>query len=57
MVLEDEIAEAHWFSREGLVTAMEEGRAFVPPDVSIAHHLLVDWLGADVPLATWYDQR
>ena len=57
LVLEDEIAEAHWFSREALVTAMEEGRAFVPPDVSIAHHLLVDWLSADVPLATWYDQR
>ena len=57
LVLEDEIAEALWFSREELAEAMDRGQAFVPPDVSIAHHLLVDWLGADVPLATWYDQR
>lgn len=56
LVLEDEIAEAHWFTRDGLVAAMDEGRAFLPPDVSIAHRLIMSWLG-EVDIATWYDQR
>ena len=35
---------------------MDEGRAFIPPDVSIAHRLIMSWLGEGTPIASWYDQ-
>lgn len=57
VVLEDEIAEARWYSRDELVAAMAAGTAYLPSDVSIAHRLIVDWLGPDIPLTTWFDRR
>lgn len=52
---EDEIQEARWFSRDELAAAMDAGEVFVPPNVSIAHRLIVDWFGPDV--RTWTDLR
>lgn len=53
-LLDDEIAEAAWFSRDELVAAMAAREVFVPPSVSISSWLIQDWLGAD--LTTWLEQ-
>lgn len=57
VTLDDEIVEAPWFTRAELVQAMERGAAFIPPDISIAHRLIMSWLREDRAVATWYDQR
>lgn len=54
-LVDEEIAEAEWFDRAGLREAMDAGRVFVPPSVSIAHRLIREWLGDD--LRTWLDDR
>lgn len=46
---DDEIAEARWFSREGLVAAVAEGSLVVPGSLSIARRLVEHWFGG--PLA------
>lgn len=53
-LIDDEIAEAAWFTRDELVAAMDERRVFVPPSVSISSWLIQEWLGAE--LTTWLDQ-
>ncbi|MEO1657940.1 MAG: NAD(+) diphosphatase [Pseudomonadota bacterium] len=41
----DEIEEAHWFTREELVSMLKgEGKFAVPPEFAIAHHLMKHWL-------------
>lgn len=47
----EEIAEAEWFSREELAVAMHAGAVALPPPLSVAHHLISDWMGG--PLTTW----
>lgn len=54
-LVDDEIAEAHWFDRAALREAMTSGAVAVPPPVSIAHRLIRDWLGDEV--VTWTDRR
>lgn len=54
-LVDDEIAEAAWFARDGLQAAMDAGEVFLPPPVSIASWLVRDWLGAD--LRTWRRDR
>ena len=49
---EEEIAEAHWFSRDGLRAAMAAGESRLPPPVSIAHRIIEAWYGAELP-AQW----
>jgi NAD+ diphosphatase len=49
---EDEIAEAHWYSRADLAAAVASGELRLPPPVSIAHHIIEAWYGADLP-GTW----
>lgn len=51
---DDEIAEAHWYSRDDLRAAMAAGEVHVPPNVSIAHRLITEWLG-DTRIRTWLD--
>jgi NAD+ diphosphatase len=46
---DDEIAEAHWFSREGLRAALERGGVLLPPPVSIAHRIIESWFGGPLP--------
>jgi NAD+ diphosphatase len=43
---EDEIEEAHWFSREQLRSG--EGPRALPPAVSIARHIIDGWLAGDL---------
>jgi NAD+ diphosphatase len=49
---EEEIAEAHWFSRDGLRASMAAGEIRLPPPVSIAHRIIESWYGAELP-AQW----
>jgi NAD+ diphosphatase len=46
---DDEIAEAHWYSRADLAAAVASGELRLPPPVSIAHHIIESWYGADLP--------
>jgi NAD+ diphosphatase len=43
-----EIAEAYWFSRADLRTAIERGDILLPPPVSIAHQIIASWYGTDL---------
>jgi NAD+ diphosphatase len=45
----DEIAEAHWYSRAELTAVVASGELRLPPPVSIAHHIIESWYGADLP--------
>jgi NAD+ diphosphatase len=48
----DEIAEANWYSREELKSAVDNGRLLLPPPVSIAHRIIESWYGSPLP-GTW----
>ena len=48
----EELAEAHWFSREELLAAIEARELALPPSVSIARHIIEDWYGGPLP-STW----
>ncbi len=45
----EEIAYAEWFSRDDLLEASRSGEIHLPPPVSIAHRLIVQWLGEPLP--------
>jgi NAD+ diphosphatase len=45
---EEEIAEAHWFSRDGLRAAIADGSIRLPPPVSIAHRIIESWYGSEL---------
>src|SRR5215469_8673727 len=45
---DDEIAEAHWYSRADLRRAVEGGDLLLPP-VSIAHRIIESWYGGPLP--------
>ncbi len=45
----DEIAEAHWYSRDDLLAAVDSGALLLPPPVSIAHRIIESWYGAPLP--------
>ena len=45
----DEIASAAWYSREELSAVVASGDLLLPPPVSIAHHIIVNWFGAELP--------
>jgi NAD+ diphosphatase len=44
-----EIAEANWYSRDDLAAAIATGQLLLPPPVSIAHHIIQSWYGAELP--------
>ena len=46
---DEEIAEARWFSRAELRSAVETGEVRLPPPVSIAHRIIESWYGAELP--------
>ncbi|HEY8045890.1 MAG TPA: NAD(+) diphosphatase [Streptosporangiaceae bacterium] len=46
---DDEIAEAHWYSREELRSALAAREILLPPPVSIAHRLIESWYGEELP--------
>jgi NAD+ diphosphatase len=45
----DEIAEARWFTRAELKSAIESGEVLPPGGISIARHLLELWYGEPIP--------
>lgn len=45
---EDEIAEADWFTREEVATAVADGNLGLPGRTSIARSLIEDWYGARI---------
>jgi NAD+ diphosphatase len=45
----DEIAEAHWYSRDDLRAAINSGALLLPPPVSIAHRIIESWYGGALP--------
>ncbi len=49
MVDADEIAEAHWYSRDELRDAIARGSLRLPPPVSIAHRIIQSWYGGELP--------
>lgn len=53
-LVDEEIAEARWFSRDDLGAAMASGELYVPPSISIAHGLITTWLGR-TDVATWLE--
>jgi NAD+ diphosphatase len=44
----EEIAEAHWYSREELTASIAAGQIKLPPPVSIAHRIIESWYGAEL---------
>ena len=48
----EELAEAHWFSRDELLAAIQARELALPPSVSIARHIIEDWYGGPLP-STW----
>jgi NAD+ diphosphatase len=48
----DELAEAHWFSRDELLAAIKAREIALPPSVSIARHIIESWYGGPLP-STW----
>lgn len=46
---QEEIAEAHWFSRVELEQACASGEILLPPAVSISRKLIERWFGAELP--------
>jgi NAD+ diphosphatase len=49
----DELAEAHWFSRDELAAAIAAGDIALPPSVSIARHIIEAWYGGELPPGSW----
>ncbi|HLI36365.1 MAG TPA: NAD(+) diphosphatase [Streptosporangiaceae bacterium] len=45
----EEIAEARWYSRDGLLAALEAREIGLPPPVSIARRIIESWYGAELP--------
>ncbi len=45
----NEIAEAHWYSRDDLRAAVDTGGLLLPPPVSIAHQIIQSWYGSALP--------
>ena len=52
----EEIAEAHWFSREELVAAIKAREIALPPPISIARQIIELWFGGPLP-STWTEPR
>jgi NAD+ diphosphatase len=52
----EELAEAHWWSRAGLLAALEARELALPPPVSIARHIIEAWYGGPLP-STWVATR
>ena len=49
----EEILDVRWFTREELTSRAAAGEITLPGPVSIAHALIVSWLGHDLPESGW----
>jgi NAD+ diphosphatase len=52
----EELAEARWWSRDGLLAALQARELALPPSVSIARHIIEAWYGGPLP-STWTPTR
>ena len=52
----EELAEARWWSRAGLLAALQARELALPPSVSIARHIIEAWYGGRLP-STWVPPR
>jgi NAD+ diphosphatase len=52
----EELAEARWWSRDGLLAALRAGELALPPAVSIARYIIEAWYGSPLP-STWTPPR
>jgi NAD+ diphosphatase len=52
----EELAEARWWSRAGLLAALQARELALPPRVSIARHIIEAWYGGPLP-STWTPAR
>jgi len=52
----EELAEARWWSRAGLLAALQARELALPPSVSIARHIIEAWYGGPLP-STWTPTR
>jgi NAD+ diphosphatase len=52
----EELAEARWWSRDGLLAALRAGELALPPAVSIARYIIEAWYGGPLP-STWTPPR
>jgi NAD+ diphosphatase len=52
----EELAEARWWSRAGLLAALQARELALPPPVSIARHIIEAWYGGPLP-STWTPPR
>jgi len=48
----EELAEARWWSRAGLLAALQARELALPPSVSIARHIIEAWYGGPLP-SSW----
>jgi NAD+ diphosphatase len=48
----EELAEARWYSRDGLLASVEARELILPPRVSIARRIIESWYGGPLP-STW----
>jgi NAD+ diphosphatase len=48
IVLEDELAEARWVSRDVLAVEVADGSVRLPPPISIARRLIEGWYGEQI---------
>ncbi len=45
----EELAEAHWYTREGLLASVQARELGLPPPVSIARRIIEAWYGGPLP--------
>ena len=45
----EELAEARWFTRQELLTSLQQGELAIAPAVSIARRIIETWYGAELP--------
>ena len=43
LVIDDELEDARWISREEIVEELRNETLFLPPNVSISRHLIETW--------------
>ncbi len=49
----EELAEAHWYTREGLLASVQAGELALPPRVSIARRIIEAWYGGPLTPPRW----
>lgn len=56
---QDELAEAHWFSRDDIRNGLTNGTLQIPPPFTLSHFLIATWFdrGSTQPLSTFFSEK